>query len=256
MLTFPRLRSFATAALAAAALSALTGCGISYQPSRTAAFEVDSSAHLDDDDIRKAYEARPQLPAELHVAYYTFDPAVAKDLDATLASMPGVVSVYRIPALMVSGQRRVDELSPWGRQGEVTVKKLRLFAARAHADVLVVVDHGHRTGGVNGLAALNILLLLILFSPFVDTTVEGYAEAFLIDVRNGYLYGHVSEDDKRGQAFAQIYDKSAQTHADEQWVTLRKAMASDLARLVADERGRSAPLPAAPAKAAGAVSRR
>lgn len=244
MPSFP-FRSFAPLAAALA----LTGCGATYQPGRAAAFQLDASASIDDEDIRKAFEARPQLPGQIHLAYYTFDPAVAKDLDAALAAIPGVVSVYRIPALMVSGQRRIDEQSPWGGWGggagrDVTVKKLRLFAARAHADALVVVDHGYRTGGVNGLAVLDILLLPILFMPFVDTTVEGYAEGFLIDVRNGYLYGQVSEDDKRGQAFAQIYARSAESLAAEQWVTLRGALTSDLAKLVAGERARGAALPA------------
>ena len=242
--------SFSFRALAPlAAAFALTGCGISYQPGRAAAFQLDASASIDDEDIRKAFEARPQLPDQIHLAYYTFDPAVAKDLDAALASIPGVASVYRIPALMVSGQRRIDEQSPWGGGAgrDITVKKLRLFAARAHADALIVVDHGYRTGGVNGLAALNILLLPILFMPFVDTTVEGYAEGFLIDVRNGYLYGQVSEDDKRGQAFAQIYARSAECLAAEQWVWLRGALTRDLAKLVTDERVHAAALRAVPA---------
>jgi dihydroneopterin aldolase len=263
MLSFLRLRPLAALAAAALGLSALTGCGTTYQPARAAAFELDPAAHIDDDDIRKAFEARPQLSADLHVAYYCFDPAVARDLDAVLAGMPGVASVYRIPSLMVTGQRRLEEQSAWLPPREVTVKKLRLFAARAHADVLVVVDHGYRAGGVNGLAALNILLLPMLFTPFVDTTVDGYAEAFVIDVRNGYLYGHVSEDDKRGEEYARIYDKSARVLAAEQWETLRKAMASDLSRLVSEERARAkaatvaAVAPAAPAaKAADVVSKR
>jgi hypothetical protein len=252
MLAFPSLRASLLAL--PLALASLTGCGVAYQPGRGAAFDVDGAKQIDDDDIRKAFEARPQLPARMRVAYYTFDPEIARDLDASLAKVPGVASVYRIPALMVSGQRRADEQNPWGPQREITVKKLRLFAARAHADVLIVVDHGYRSGGANGLAAFNLLLVPILFLPFLDNTVDGYAEAFVVDVRNGYLYGHVSEDDKRGEAFASIYAKSARTVAAEQWVTLRQALQQDLSRVVTEEQARSrearaaAPpaLPAAP----------
>jgi hypothetical protein len=220
-------------------LAALTGCGGVYSPGRGAAFEVDSATQIDDDDIKKAFDARPQLPGEMHVAYYCFDPKVAKDLEDTLTAVPGVASVYRIPSLMVTGERRVEEERGWGQTHEVTVKKLRLFAARAHADVLVVADHGYKTGGSNGLAAFDILLVPMLFLPSLDHTVDGYAEAFMIDVRNGYLYGHVTEEDKRGPKYATIYAKGTDEIADEQWQTLRDGLKKDLGRLVTEERAKA-----------------
>jgi hypothetical protein len=230
-------------ALALIALSfALPACGVrDYRPSRDADFEMDRDVEIDDEDIRKAFAARPQLPTTaFHVAYYTFDPEIVKDLDATLAAVPGVASVYRIPPLLVTGLRRVDEVAP----REVSVKKLRLLAARAHADVLVIADHGYRTGGTNGLAAFNALLVPALFLPFLDNTVDGYAEAFVLDVRNGYLYGHINEEDRRGDPYATIYDKSAVTIAEEQWTTLRDALRKDLTRLIESERARGAQTPA------------
>jgi hypothetical protein len=220
-------------------LAGLTGCGGVYAPGRSAAFELDAAAQIDDEDIRKAYEARPQLPGEMHVAYYCFDPEVAKDLEATLTALPGVASVYRIPPLMITGERRVEEERGWGPPREVTVKKLRLFAARAHADVLVVADHGYKTGGPNGLAAFDVLLVPALFLPMLDNRVDGYAEAFVIDVRNGYLYGHVTEEDKRGPRYATIYEKGKDEIAAEQWQTLRDGLKNDLGRLVAEERTRA-----------------
>ncbi len=230
-------------ALALLVLSfALPACGVrEYRPRDNAAFEMDRDVEIDDEDIRKAFEARPQLPAAgMAVAYYTFDPAIAKDLDATLAALPGVTSVYRIPPLLVTGQRRVNEAAyHYGPPAEVSVKKLRLLAARAHADVLVIADHGYRTGGTNGLVGFNALLVPALFLPFLDNTVDGYAEAFVLDVRNGYLYGHITEEDKRGDGYATIYDKSAETVAKEQWVTLRDALRKDLTRLVEGERTRA-----------------
>lgn len=220
---------------------ALPACGVrEYRPSRTAAFEMDREVEIDDEDIRKAFEARPQLPAAgIEVAYYTFDPAIAKDLDATLAALPAVSRVYRIPPLLVTGQRRVDEGDLYAPPREVSVKKLRLLAARAHADVLVIADHGYRTGGANGLVGLTALLVPALFLPFLDNTVTGYAEAYVLDVRNGYLYGHLTEEDVRGEKYATIYDKSATTIAEEQWVTLRDALRKDLTRLVESERARA-----------------
>lgn len=222
---------------------ALSGCGYSYQPSRAANFQLDREAEIDDDDIRKAFEARPQMPeTSMRVSYYTFDPEIATDLEKTLSQIPGVASVYRIPPLLVTGERRLSEGDFYGYREprEVSVKKLRLLAARANTDVLLIVDHGYRNPGANPLAALNVLLVPILFVPFLDTSVKGYAEAFVIDVRNGYLYGHVVEEDQRGSSYATIYDKSAGTHAKEQWWELRKGLQNDLVKLVEDERARKA----------------
>lgn len=238
MLAFSRLAT--TLALAAASLGTLAGCGGSFTPGRTAGFEVDSPKEIDDEDIRKAFEARPQLPGQVRLAYYTFDPAVAGDLDAAFAKIPGVGSVYRIPPLLVTGERRFDGDRPWQHPArEVTAKKLRLLAARAHADALVIVDHGYKTGGANGFAALSFLILPMLFTPFLDNRVDGYAEAFLLDVRNGYLYGHVEESDKRGPKYATIYGDSALDVAHEQWKTLRVGLERDLGRLLSEEMNRS-----------------
>jgi hypothetical protein len=236
MLPFARLAR--RASLAALSLAGLAGCGGAYLPGRTAGFDVDSATQIDDEDIRKAFEARPQLPSTLRVAYYTFDPLVAGDLDESLAALPGVTSVYRIPPLLVTGERRFEEGRSWSVPREVTLKKLRLLGARAHADALVVVDHGYRTGGVNAFAALNVLVVPMFFTPFVDTTVEGYAEAFLIDVRNGYLYGHVTEDDRRGARYATLYAKGAAELEKEQWKTLGVALQKDLASAIAAEHAR------------------
>src|SRR4051812_28852009 len=98
------------AALTLATIAALSGCGGNYQPSRSVNFEMDREAEIDDEDIRKAFEARPQMPrSSMKIAYYTFDPEIVADLDKTLAALPGVERVYRIPPLLVTGQRRLNE---------------------------------------------------------------------------------------------------------------------------------------------------
>lgn len=232
------ITSLAIAGLAAAALS---GCGASYQPSRAVDFQLDREAEINDDDIRKAFEARPQMPrSSIKIAYYTFDPQIVPDLETTLAALPGVAQVYRIPPLLVTGQRRLNEGDVYmgGPPREVSVKKLRLLAARAGADVLILVDHGYRNIGANPLIALVPLIVPIFFVPFIDTTVKGYSEAFVMDVRNGYLYGHLVKEDERGEGYATIYAKSAGDYAKEQWVDLRAALQKELASLVEGERNR------------------
>jgi hypothetical protein len=216
---------------------ALLGCGGAYQPSRAAPLEIDPAVEIDDEDVRKAFEARPQLAERVHVAFYTFDPKRADEIGKMLGRLPGVESVYRIPPLVVTGQRRFQETSPWEPPREISIKKLRLLAARARADVLIVVDHGFRYEAVNPLVALNLLVVPIFFVPFLDNEVEGYAEAFVIDTRNGYLYGHLTADDKRGKRYANIYDDGPEALAEEQWQRLEATLLSSMSRLVTDERG-------------------
>jgi hypothetical protein len=237
-------------------LSIGAGCGGgSYQPSRSTAFQIDAEAEIDDEAIRKAFEARPQMPAsDIRLSYYTFDPEIASDLDKTLATIPGASSVYRIPPLLVTGQRRYQEnYGYYGQSTEVSVKKLRLLAARAKTDVIVIVDHGYRNNGVNPLVALGWLVLPVFFVPFLDTVVKGYVETFVVDVRNGFLYGHLVQEDERGKAYATIYSKKADVLAAEQWQDLRGRFAKDLGALIEKERTRKAspePLPPVPPPAA------
>jgi hypothetical protein len=225
--------------LCALVLGPVSGCGGgSYQPSRSQNFQIDAEAEIDDDDIRKAFDARPQMPASaIRLSYYTFDPEIANDLDKTLATVPGVSSVYRIPPLLVTGQRRNQE-SYYGQSNDVSVKKLRLLAARAKTDVLVIVDHGYRNQGINPLVSFNMLILPIFFLPFLDTLVKGYVETFVVDVRNGYLYGHLVQEDERGNEYSTIYSKKANVYADEQWRDLRARFGKDLAQLFTQERTR------------------
>lgn len=226
------------------ALGIGAGCGGgSYQPSRSTNFQIDAEAEIDDDDIRKAFEARPQMPSSsLRLSYYTFDPDIAGDLDKTLTTMPGVSSVYRIPPLLVTGQRRLQETNGYyGQNADVSVKKLRLLAARAKTDVLVIVDHGYRNTGINPLVSFSMMLVPLLFLPFLDTNIKGYVETFVVDVRNGYLYGHLVQEDERGEHYTTIYGKKVEEYAVEQWQELRSRFGKDLAALLETERSRKEP---------------
>ena len=99
-------QTFHRAVLGVLVLGPALGCGSgTYQPSRSANFQIDREAEIDDEDIRKAFDARPQMPSSsIRLSYYTFDPEIADDLDKTLSTIPGVSSVYRIPPLLVTGE--------------------------------------------------------------------------------------------------------------------------------------------------------
>jgi hypothetical protein len=222
---------YSTSLLAALALSTLctTGCGAAYQASAGTRFDVEGGREINDEDVKAAFDASPQVGLESKVAYYTFDDQKTADIEAMLKKTPHVTSVYKIPPLLVTGQRHFQETDPWHPQ-EVSVKKLRVLAARAHADILVVFDHGWRGGGANGLAALNILIVPMLFTPWLDNTTESYAQAFVIDVRNGYLYGDFTTETKSGDRFVTIYGNTPRDVAEEQWPKLLTDVQSKVAQ--------------------------
>lgn len=202
-------------------LSSVTGCGASaYQASGGVKFDVDSAHQIDDEDVVKAFAAKPQLGVKSRVAYYAFDDKDAADVEGMLAKGKHVSSVYRIPPLLLTGKRRFQESARWDTAQEISIKKLRLLAARANADVLVVFDHGWRGGGANGLSALNVLLVPILFVPFLSNETETYAQAYVIDVRNGYLYGEASVEKKAGSGYVNVWQPNAETIATDLWPKL------------------------------------
>src|SRR5258708_4768829 len=85
-------------------------CGGSmYMPSRAANFDPDGTKEVDDEDVKKAFEAKPQLGERFHVAYYSFDPSKDADVEKAIGAVPGVASVYSIPPLVATGQHRFDE---------------------------------------------------------------------------------------------------------------------------------------------------
>lgn len=235
------------AALAAAAL--LCGCGSAvYRPNTAGEVELDPALEINDEDVRKAFEARPQLQPSFAVAYYSFDPKKVDELDAMLRALPGVRSTYRIPPLLATGERRFTEASPWAPPKPVSVKKLRLLAARAHADVLMIFDYGYKVERpANGLATFGVVLVPLLFLPFLDLSVESYLEAFVMDTRNGYLYGHLSADEKDAEDYVSSYSARDQQFIDRQWSALLAGTSKRLGALLAAERQ---PRPPAALKAA------
>lgn len=198
-----------------------------YQASAGTHLDVDGAGReIDDTDVLKAFEATPQIREQTRVAFFTYDDTRAADVSKALGSVPNVASVYQIPTLLVTGKRRYQESGP---PQDLSIKKLRLLAARAHADVLVVFDDGYRGGGANGWAALNILLVPALFTPWLSNETESYAQAHLIDVRNGYVYGEVTSEAKGGKGAVTIYATPVKEIADQQWPSVLEGVKGKLA---------------------------
>ncbi len=231
------LRGFALAGLLSA------GCSTAvHRPGIATAFDAHPGREITDDDIRVAFSARPQLPAQLRVAYFSNDPARDAEIEGAVASIPDVAGVYRIPSVLVTGRRRFDETRSWDPPREVGIHALRLLAARARCDALVVFDYGSRIErSANGYAALNALVVPVFFAPFLEARVESYLDAYVIDVRNGYLYRHVNAAQRGETSRLTMWSEADRRLVESQWTTLLADTRRDLAAAFVE--GRSPPAP-------------
>lgn len=226
-------------------LSTVTGCGTVYQPSRVAGFELEPQQEIDDEDIAKAFAAKPQIPARPNVAYHVFDEDYAPDVSEMIAKLPQVHAQYRIPALMVDGSRRFDDDHRHHHYGApdkkpLSMKKLRLIAARAHSDLLVVVDYGYRVSDdPNALAALGVLIVPVFFAPMRDITVESYVDSYVIDTRNGYLYGHVQTTREATEEYVNVWTSPSDEMVKEQLEELMAKTGKLMTELLLEERSNS-----------------
>lgn len=262
-MTFARFAS-----VAALCFSSLTaGCGVSvYRPPGAATLDLAPEAEINDDDVRKAYDARPQMKPGVRVAYFSLDADKSEDVEAMLKGLPGVAGAYRIPALLATGERRFssDERYHGAPQPKpISIKKLRVLAAKAHADVLLIVDRGHKVDvGVNGWIATSVLLLPLLFVPFQNTTTSSYADMYLIDVRNGYTYGELSGEAEEQSGAHTIYAQPSAEASARHWKSLLGQARGKLEALIKAEQARppsdrpsppaSAPVPSSDKAAAPA----
>ncbi len=233
------------------------GCGTTlYQPSSGFSFDLNAATEINDDDIRKAFSSRPQMGRSIRVAYYSFDPKPERlaALEKMLRAGEGVADVYRIPTVMVTGKRRFDTQRPHYTRpspGPMSVKKLRLLAARARCDVVVLFDYAHKVETTaNGWAALNVLVLPLLFAPYLDKKVDSYLESFIVDTRNGYLYGHITSQKKGEAKRVTIYTRADEALVEGQWAKLLNGTGKALARLLATQRNKGEPPAAAASRPA------
>lgn len=209
-----------------------TGCGTTlYQPGRAARFELD--AQIDDEEIRAAFAATPRMQTPARVAFYSLDPDAADDIERMLERVPGVAETYRVPHLLVTGRRRFDAAPV--EPAPTSVRQLRLLAARARCDLLVVFDHGYRIARrPNALAALNVLVLPALFVPFMDAEIDSYMDAHVIDTRSGYLHGQLGSEQTGRRERLRAFSDADRRLADEHFATLLEDTRRTLARILAE----------------------
>ena len=212
------------------------GCGVAlHAPSRGLNFELEPAFEINDKDVQDAFAARPQLPDDVRVAFFTFDDARATEYQEMVAALPTVSEVKDLPSLLVTGRRRFHETSRWAPAQPFSIKKLRLLAAKHRCDLLIVFDNGYRhETSANGWASLNILLLPVLFVPFLDTETESYLDAYVIDTRNGYVYERFEMSVKDAEDNLLIWSDNRDEVTEKQWVQLRDGINAQLTTLLED----------------------
>lgn len=171
----------------------LSGCGVHVFRPRVVV-DPNDAREITDQDIQKAFRARPQLRLPATLALYEMGPQ-DEALPRHIKQLRGVRTVYEVPALLVEGPRPKSShgrsLGNHGRQVVVSLKKLRLLSARARSDVLVLSSTTVTTRAQpNWLLCFAPLLVTSLVLPMNHVQVTVHREVLVLDVRNGYLYEH------------------------------------------------------------------
>lgn len=171
----------------------LSGCGVQVFRPQVVVDPYDAR-EITDQDIQKAFKARPQLRLPATLALYEMGPR-DKALPRQIKQLRGVRKVYEVPAILVEGPRPDSShrrsVANHGRRVVVSLKKLRLLSARARSDVLVLSSTTVvRRTQPNWLLCFAPLLITNLVLPMNHVQVTVQREVLVLDVRNGYLYEH------------------------------------------------------------------
>ena len=213
-------RTLIRAILGAAALVVLAACGSQIQTTSGKAYldryaaqaATQGSAQPMDAGIRAAADVEPLLrfPARLGIARVDngrLAPIPPREVEAWLilgqrlgsgwgeivAISPLIAALSR-PAATGSGTPENLCGKTYSECLEKTVQGIRLGAARQHVDAVLIYETISRAEVTSNPLAVAKLALIGFFLPSEDVTVESYAQAVLLDVRNGYTYGMATAD--------------------------------------------------------------
>lgn len=145
---------------------------------------------INEDQVRAAFELRPQLPRPYRLGVFFRTPA-----DDSIDALWRWDAAHKRAVLGFSkAVRKSGEVSDVFAIDAATganddLRAIRIAAARHGADAVLVVsgrDEARRSS--NGWAASYVALLPLLFAPGSELDVTFFAHAEMWDVRNEYLY--------------------------------------------------------------------
>lgn len=195
------------AGLLASAL--LSSCASKSYMTPISTVSPDSVYQITDDDIREAFKTKPQLTKPLIVAVY--NASVEKNaLPDSLEKLTDVKSVFEVSPWMLEGDNYKLRLeNPWyGRYRDpnpAPMKAIRLEAAKGRADVVVYcgISHAVQQEG-NWLAWSYVALVPMIFVPGQKCAIQSSIDVFVVDVRNGFMYGSYHEDVSDAKGYVRI----------------------------------------------------
>ncbi len=189
-----------TILLALIVLSACSSKGFNKETLRQE-LQSGETRQVTDEEIKKVFELKPQLPKPFKVGVYfvdnnhqnwdlrwnSEDKQMIMKLEEELKKSGEVSKMFLINESVVNGK---------------DLKSIRLAAAHHGADALLMVSSTSATEQYANMAALSYILILpALFVPGTVTDALFITRAALWDVRNEYLYMAVeSESFKRKEA--------------------------------------------------------
>lgn len=185
-------------------------CGSSKYITPASAPRRNPQQQITDQEIQKAFEAKPQLVKPLTVAMYGGGSPV-KGFTDSLQKIDGISHVFEISPGLLEGDRYYQQRGyrwhPYYEEPEHTdLPRLRLIAAQGKADLLIYCGASHiYRSHINFLGYTYALLLTMFFIPGNDAELTTDVDLFFIDVRNGYLYGTYHDQEIYTKKFVTIY---------------------------------------------------
>lgn len=178
-----------------------SGCSSSQYLSAFSSVQADSLKQINDEDIKKAFEANPQITIPATIAIYNAsqDKFPFQDSILTINEVQRAIEIS--PSLLDPKAYYQSQQNPYWSKANITpapidLKKLRLYAAQTKSDlVLFVSSSTHVQEDINILSPLYLGIVTIPFVPGKNSSITTYLEAYILDVRNGLLYA--SYRDKR-----------------------------------------------------------
>lgn len=163
---------------------------------RFGTIERSDTKQINDEEIRNAFEARPQmaLPASVAVYEHTYKdwryhPRDNENIDTILEGLKDNQHFSKVTVLS----------SPF-IQGSVTPRSTRLAAAYHKADLTLLFDSDFSVKvSPTLLCLLDLTIIGAALVPSTRVTVESRVSAWLMDTRNGHIYTSACEQESKSR---------------------------------------------------------
>lgn len=148
---------------------------------------------INDSLIKEILSTKSQLVEPISIAIYSSGSKLIELVDS-IKKIEGVRGIFEISPALIEGEgyfKRMNErwYSHYNTPENVNIDLMRKIAAQGHADIVIFCGtYHHYTKDLNWLGITYFLLIPALFVPGSDLVMNSDMEAYIFDVRNGFLY--------------------------------------------------------------------